>query len=193
MTRSPGKCVETADHQRPQRCVADHPQPQREALTLRQVEGAVVEDHQAFDPFRMPNRPPETDHPAPIMDDEVDVVEPEVVHETRKIIDATAQSVFVVKVTRLVRKPAADMIRHNDPVVVSKAAHKIAVIKRPGRIAVHGHYRFSATLVEVMEMKTVELQPVVFERVEVFRNGTHALFSDSRQRIATTAARPSCS
>jgi hypothetical protein len=82
------------------------------------------------------------------------------------------------------------VVGYHDPEVISQFSNEIAVIKRPGGVAMHGDNRSAAALVEIVEPKVIELEPVAFERIEVIWDLSHMLFSDSRQRIATTAARP---
>ena len=54
-----------------------------------------------------------------------------------------------------IRETAAHVIRHNDPVVVSKKAYEIAIIKGPGRIAVQHNNRTTLPLVKIGECMTV--------------------------------------
>ena len=96
-------------------------------------------------------------------------------------------------ITRLIGQAAAHVVRHDDPVVVAQLADEIAVVERPGGVAVYSHHRFSTPLVEIVEPKIIELEPVFFEWIEVPGNLFHALSSNSQQRIATRVARPSCS
>ncbi len=157
------------------------------------MESGGVEDHQAFDPFRIACRPAETDHATPIVNHEVDVVEPEVIHEAREITDAAAQGVFVGIVARLVREPTAHVVRNDDAVFIPQISNQVAVVKRPGRVAVHRHDGVAFPLIQIVKPKIIDLQPVPVEWIEMLRCLFHLLFSDSRTRIATTAARPWCS
>ena len=186
--RAARETVQASHHQRPQRRVADQPQLPREGLRPRQVKGGRVEDHQPPDPLGVVHRPGEPDHAAPIVHDEVEALEPELVHEPGEVGDPPLERVGVAIVAGLVGGAAADVVGDHHAVVRAQRPHQVAVVEGPRGVAVDRHHRLAMAFVEIVVPQAVEVQDLAREGVQLLRDLPHGASAP-----VTTAGRPSCS
>jgi hypothetical protein len=94
------------------------------------------------DRIRQPNRS------APVLSDERDVVQSEVVNECAKVVGVILWP--VTPVNGLVREPEADVVRGDTVVVVAQPCDETAIEKRPCRIAMQHQDRAAGTFVDVV-------------------------------------------
>jgi hypothetical protein len=98
------------------------------------------------------------------------------IDEAFQVLQAALEAVRVHALVRFVRKPTADMVGHDDPVSVSEREHQMAVVIRPGGVAMHHEHGRACALVQIVHADAVEVQEATFERV-VLKQRLHAYHS----------------
>src|SRR5881394_1659525 len=126
-------------------------------------ERAGLHDHQTRKTIGVLNRKPQTDRPAPIVDDRSRVANVELLQQRRHQLDVTVVRV-PVEVGRLIGTTEASVVRRDTTVTgVAYRRNYFAPEERPGRLAVKEHHRLPLPLVEVGEPQPVDLAVVRFE------------------------------
>jgi hypothetical protein len=166
--RPPGKRIESAHQRGAQRRVANDRQTQGEFLFRGQQEGSRVENHQAGDSFRAAARDPATDHPAPVVHHQRDVLgQSEPIEQVFQVVRPAGEIVRITRRGGFVGQSAANMVGRDHAMGVAKRADDIAIIEGPGGVAMHADDRIAAAFVHVMHAQPVEVAIVRREGVQV--------------------------
>jgi hypothetical protein len=143
--------VQAANQQRTNPRCAAQPKRPRQALALRHRKRRRVENDQSFDALGMAMRERHADHAAPIVQDQREAVaQLQMIEQRFQVRNALPQRVFIAGIIRLIGQTAADMVRHNGAILVAQAEDEIAIVERPGRIAVQHHQRLALAFVEIV-------------------------------------------
>ena len=85
-----------------------------------------------------------------------------------KIGNPAGKRIVVTVVARFVGKTAADMIRDDATMVLAERLYQVAVIERPGRVAVDHDHRLAAPFIKIVVAQSVQVQVMAGEGVEFF-------------------------
>ena len=124
-----------------------------------------VEKNEAFDFFRSTHGQAHPNRSAPIVHHQSQVVQVQVIDQCGQVIDVLREGVIVF--LRFVGQPAPDMIRHHTAVLTSQSFDEVAVVKRPGRVAVKHEKGFALPFIEVMHAVGTQFDEPGFERIQV--------------------------
>ncbi len=130
------------------------------------VKGGSIEDDQASYVIGVARGITHADRAAPIVKDESDILQCQRVDQLLQVGNVLGQAVVIV--LRLVREAAADVVGHDDAILLAERRDQVAVIEGPGGIAVqhHDRRRLGWPFVEVMVAYPVEIKPMRFEWIE---------------------------
>ncbi len=128
---------------------------------------AGVEHDNSRDAFGMPHRPGHADHSAPIVQHQRDVAaHVQAAEQGSQVVDPASQGEIIMRRVGLVGQSAADVIGHDAAEAVAQCGNQIAIVKRPGGIAMKHDDGVALALVEIVQAQAVEIQEMAGERVE---------------------------
>ena len=139
------------------------------------IAAQAVEQAYALDAFRMPDCIGGEYRAAPILPDEGDAVQIEIVDERGEILDMGLERVGAI--LRRLALSESHVVGHDDPPVFRKGRNELPVDVPPGRLAMEADDRLALALVHVMHAESGSRAESWLERkgsVEGFVSWDHA-------------------
>ena len=123
-----------------------------------------IEDHEPGDAIRALDREPQSDRPAPVLDDDGGIAQVELVGEAldRRKVEVVG---VVLDPGRLVRAPEPEVVGRDGASGTRDGRDHLAIQERPGRLAVQEQHRIARALVDVVHPQPVLLDVVRLEVV----------------------------
>ncbi len=140
---------------------ATNANPPRTAIRAK---GGRIEEHEAREPLGHLNRGTQPDRAAPIVRQQRDAAQIELLDQPPQVGDMLRQPIRIVP--RLVGESAADMVRRDEPVPRPQRLDQLPPIERPRRVAMHQQQRLSLAFVDVMIAPPVDAQLMGRKRVQ---------------------------
>ncbi|HXH87281.1 MAG TPA: hypothetical protein VNI55_01560 [Gaiellaceae bacterium] len=149
-----------------------------------------VHDHEPGDAVGVLDREPQPDRAAPVLYDDGQVSEVELLDEPDDRAAVEVEGV-VLDPGRLVGASEAEVVRHDCPSRRSQLRDHLAIEVRPRRLSVEEQHRRAGALVEVVEPEPLLLDVVRLERVageirEVLVGGSVGLHAHPSERTNET-------
>jgi hypothetical protein len=128
-----GKPVETADKQGTEQGNSAH--SNSPGTPIRGKSGGIQDDY-ALNAFRLVAKGPETDCPAPVVDDEAHLVDAQLIKKLTQVLDVRGQVIRRIGMRRLVRQAAAKVIGGDASGLFPHGEDQLAIKERPSGISV---------------------------------------------------------
>ncbi len=117
---------------------------------IRRRERGSVEQHDSFQPFGSFQHRGESDGSAPIVCDECDSIEVEVVDQCDEVVAVRSERVWKRVLCGFVAAPASDMVDSDNAMRGRESLDDAAIIKAPRRIAVNTEQRFAGAVARIV-------------------------------------------
>ncbi len=155
-----GKQIKPQNSQRTNNGVPAQVNTERDTIGKK---GGGVEKDEPFDFIGMPHGKSHSDRPTPVVDHQSYVIQVKMIDQACQVIDVLRERVVVL--LRLVGQSATHMIRHHTSKLASQSLDEVAVIKRPGGIAVEHKERIALPFIKVMQAVGAQLDKPGFEGI----------------------------